>query len=68
MVLIMVILLLRIGFLQNIIDPLVNVLNSSNKLDGFDDLRLNMGIFCLCAQNRQCEFNGTEWLKSQPNL
>jgi len=66
--LIMEIILLSIGFLQNVMDLLVDVLNPFNKLGGFIALRLNMGIFFLCDQKGKCDINGTQWLKSQPHL
>jgi hypothetical protein len=44
--LIMALLILSIGFLQNIMELLAYVLNPFNKLGGSVDLRLNMGRLC----------------------
>ena len=52
LVLIMALLLLNIGFLQNLMDLLVDVLNPLNESDGFVSLIMNMGIICLCGCKR----------------
>jgi hypothetical protein len=67
-VLIVLLLVLSIGFLQNIMDLLADVLNPLNKLDGFIGLRLNMVILFLCGHKGKCDINETQWLKSQPHL
>jgi hypothetical protein len=59
LVLILALLVLIIGFLQNIMDLLEDVLNPINKLGGFFGLRLNMGRFCLTSRKGQCDINGT---------
>jgi hypothetical protein len=41
---------LSIGFLKNIKDLLVDVVNPFNKLGGFVSLRLNIKIFFLCGR------------------
>jgi hypothetical protein len=51
-VLIMVLLVLSIGFLQNLMDVLVDVLNLLNEYGGFFGLRLDMGRLCLCGCKR----------------
>jgi hypothetical protein len=49
--LIMALLVLSIGFLQNIMDLLVDVLNPFNEFGGLVSLRLSMGIFsCVDAR------------------
>jgi hypothetical protein len=45
----MVLLLLSIGFMQNILDLLADVLNLLNEFGGFVNLKLNMGRVCLCG-------------------
>ena len=47
--LIMELLVLSIGLLQNIMDRLVDLLNQLNESGGFVGLRLNMGRVCLCG-------------------
>jgi hypothetical protein len=66
--LIMAFLVLSIGFLKNIIELLVNVLNLINEYVGFFVLRLNMGRFFLCGFKRWCNINGTQGLESEPHL
>jgi hypothetical protein len=61
-------LVLSIGFLQNIMDLLVDVLNPFNEFGGFINLILRMGIFCQCGCKGQCYINGAQWLKSQAHL
>jgi hypothetical protein len=50
--LIMALLVLSIGFLQNLMDLLADVLNLLNESGGFVSLRLNMGRFFLCGCKR----------------
>jgi hypothetical protein len=52
LVLIMAFLILSIGFLQNLMDLLVDVMNLLNESGGFVNLRLNMGRFFLCGSRR----------------
>jgi hypothetical protein len=51
-VLIMVLLVLSIGFLQNLMGVLVDVLNPLNESSSFVGLRMNMEIIFLCGFNR----------------
>ena len=67
-VLIMELLVLSIGFLKNIMDLLVDVLNLLNESSVFFCLILNMGRFFLCGCKRYCNINGTQGLESQPHL
>jgi hypothetical protein len=67
-VLIMALLVLRIGFLQNLLDLLADVLNPLNKSGGFVDHRLIRGRVCLCDGKRKCNFNGSQALESQTHL
>ena len=66
--LIMALIVLRIGFLQNLLDLLADVLNLLNEFGGFVGLRLNMGRVCLCGGKRYCNINGTQGLESQSHL
>jgi hypothetical protein len=59
-VLIMVILVLSIGFLQNIMYLLAYVLNPFNEFSILFGLRLSMGRFCLSRW--------AQWLKTQDHL
>jgi hypothetical protein len=49
---IMALLVLSIGFLQNLMDLLVDVRNPLNESGGFVGIRLNMGSVCLCGGKR----------------
>jgi hypothetical protein len=66
--LIMALLVLSIGFLQNILDLLVDVLNPLNEFGGFFDRRLIRGRVCLCGGKRKCNINGSQGLESQTHL
>jgi hypothetical protein len=57
-VLIMVLLVLGIGLIQNILNLLVDVLDSFNEMGDFFGFTLCMGRF----------FHGSQWLKSQSHL
>ena len=50
--LIMVLLVLSIGFLQNLMDMLADVLNTLNESGGFVGLRMNMGRIYMCGCKR----------------
>jgi hypothetical protein len=52
LVLIMVLLVLSLGFLENLMDLLEDVVNLLNESGGFFDLRMNMGriFFCGCKR------------------
>jgi len=47
------------GFMQDVMNLLVAVLNVLNKSGGFISFRLNMGRFFLCRSKRQCNIKGT---------
>ena len=49
---IMALLVLSIGFLQNLLDLLADVMNPLNEYGGFVGLRMNMGRVCLCGGKR----------------
>jgi hypothetical protein len=66
--LIMVFLVLSIGFLQNILDLLVDVLNPLNEYSGFVDCRLIRGRLFLCGGKRKCNINGSQGLEARTNL
>jgi hypothetical protein len=68
LVLIMVLIVLSIGFLQNLLDLFEDVLNLLNESGGFVDCRLIMGRFCLCSGKRRCDINGSQGLESQTHL
>jgi hypothetical protein len=59
---------LSIGFLQNLLDMLVDVLNPLNESGGFVDRKLIMGRVCLCCDNRNCNINGSQGLESRTHL
>jgi hypothetical protein len=61
-------LVLSIGFLQNLLDLLADVLNPLNESGGFVDCRLIMGRVCLCGGKRKCNINGSQGLESQTHL
>ena len=52
LVLIMEFLVLSIGFMQNLMDLLEDVLNPLNEFGGFFSLRMKMGRVCLCGGKR----------------
>jgi hypothetical protein len=60
--LIMALLVLSIGFLQNLLDLLVDVLNPLNEYGGFVDHRLIRGRVFLCDGKRNCNINGSQGL------
>jgi hypothetical protein len=64
----MVLLVLSIGFLKNILDLFVDVLNPLNESGGFVDRRLVRGRFFLCGGNMKCNINGSQGLESQTHL
>jgi hypothetical protein len=67
-VLIMALFVLSIGFLQNLLDLLADVLNLLNESRGFVDHRLIMGRVCMCSGKRECNINGSQGLESQTHL
>jgi hypothetical protein len=64
----MVFLVIRIGFMQNILDLLADVLNPLNESGGFVDHRLIKGRVCLCGGKRKCNINRSQGLESQTHL
>jgi hypothetical protein len=64
----MALLVLSIGFLQNLLDLLADVLNPLNESSGFVDYRLIMRRVCLCSGKRKCNINGSQGLESQTHL
>ena len=66
--LIMALLVLGIGFLQNIMDLLSDVLNRFNEPGGFVSLYVRMRRFGLRGCKGKSYINGAQWLKSQAYL
>jgi hypothetical protein len=67
-VFIVALLVLSIGFLQNLLDLLADVLNPLNESGGFVDRKLIRGRACLCGGKRKCNINGSQGLESQIHL
>ena len=63
--LIMVLLVLGIGFLQNTMELLLDVLNLFNELGGFFSLYVSMRGFGLCGCKGKSYISGAQWLKSE---
>jgi hypothetical protein len=66
--LIMVLLVLRIGFLQNIMKLLLDVLDPLNKFGCLIILSLIMGGLLLCRCNGKIYINGSQWMEPQTHL
>jgi hypothetical protein len=66
--LIMALLVLGIGFLQNITNLLLYVLDSFNKFGCSTSLDFSMGIFFMCNYNGYIYVNGGQWLEPQAHL
>jgi hypothetical protein len=64
----MELLVLSIGFLQNLLDLLADVLNPLDESGGFVDRRLIMERVCLCGGNTKCKINGSQGLECQTHL
>jgi hypothetical protein len=64
----MALLVLSIGFLQNLLDLLADVLNPLNEFGGFVDCILIRGRVGLCDGKRKCNINGSQGLESQTHL
>jgi hypothetical protein len=64
----MALIVLSIGFLQNILDLLANVLNPLIEFGGFVDHRLIRGRVCLGGGKRNCNINGSQGLESETHL
>jgi hypothetical protein len=67
-VFIMALLVLSIGFMQNLLDLLADVLNLLNESGGFFDHGLIKRIGFLCGGKRNCNINGSQGLESQIHL
>ena len=66
--LIMALFVLGIGFLQNIMDLLSDVMNIFNEPGGFVGLYDSLRGFGLCGCKGKNYINGAQWLKSQAYL
>ena len=66
--LIMSLLVLGIGLIQDVVNLLMDVLDVLNKLGFFIILELYMCGFFLCSRMRHGNINRTQWLKSQTHL
>jgi len=66
--LIMVLLALSIGFLQNIMKLLLDVLDPLNKFGCLIILSLIMGGLLLCRCNGKIYINGIQWMEHQTHL
>jgi hypothetical protein len=66
--LIMVFLVLGIGFIQNIMNFLLDLLNFPNKFGFSIKIGVSMGGLFLCIYNEQSYDNGGQWLESQAHL
>jgi hypothetical protein len=64
----MVLLVLSIGFLQNFLDMLADVLNLLNESGGFVDRRLIKERVYLCGGKRKYNVNGSQGLESKTHL
>jgi hypothetical protein len=64
----MALLVLSIGFLQNLLDLLVDLLNLLNESSGFDDHKLIRERFIMCSSKRKCNIKGSQGLESQTHL
>ena len=62
--LIMELLVLGIGFLQNIMNLLSDVLNLFNEPGGFVGLYVSIRGFDMCGCKGKSYINGAQWLKS----
>jgi hypothetical protein len=66
--LVMSLLVLGIGFMQDVVDLLADVLNPFNKSNYLINLSLSMGRFSLCGCNGKSYINWGHWLESQAHL
>ena len=66
--LIVELLVLGIGFLQNIMNFLLDVLDSLKKFGCSINLGLSMGGLFLCSCNMQIYISGGQWLEPQEHL
>ena len=63
LMLVMTLLVLGIGFLQNVMDLLANVLDPFHKFGGFLNLSLSPTRCFLCGGNGKIYIDGGQWLK-----
>jgi hypothetical protein len=68
LMLIMALLVLGTGFLQNIMKFLLDVLDSLKKFGFSINLGLSMGGLFLCSFNGQSYINGGQWVEPQAHL
>jgi hypothetical protein len=68
LMLIMALLVIGIGFFQNITNMLLDVLDSLNKFGCSIRFILNMRLFLLCNCNRKSYVNGSQWLEPKAHL
>jgi hypothetical protein len=66
--LIVVLLVLGIGFLQNIMNLLLDVIDSFKKFGYSISLNMSMGRLLLCSCNGKIYVNGSQWLEPQAHL
>ena len=66
--LVMSLLVFSIGVFQNVIDMLVDVLDSFNKSGGLINFILSMGIFLLCGCKGHIYISWGQWLETQAQL
>lgn len=66
--LVMLLLVLGIGLIQNVVILFEDVIYVFNKPGCFINLRLYMWKFILCSRMRHCNINQIQWLKSQTHL
>jgi hypothetical protein len=64
----MALLVHSIGFMQNLLDLLADVLNLLNESGVFFNHRLIRGRVSLCSGKRKCNINGSQGLESQTHL
>jgi hypothetical protein len=64
----MALLILGIGFLQNIMNLLLDVLDFLNKYGFSINLGISMGGLFLCSYNVQSYISGVQWLEPQERL
>jgi hypothetical protein len=68
MMLIVALLVLGIGFMQNIMNLLLDVLDTLKTFGYVINLCLSMGGLFLCGCNGQSYVNGGQWLEPQAHL
>jgi hypothetical protein len=61
-------LVLCIGFVKNLLDLLVDVMNPLDEPSGFGDHRLVRGRVYMCGGKRKCNIKGSQGLESQTHL